>query len=112
MTDAKLRKLLDWHQGPAKDMGHIDNKRMNWVGIQSSNKADPLFKYWTEENEKSLGKLDKHGFYFLDTQLGHLEDQRQTKFEGSFPRIPKDSAAEYLSRLTCNTLGGDSRRNA
>ena len=80
MTDAKLRKLLDWHQGPAKDMGHIDNKRMNWVGIQSSNKADPLFKYWTEENEKALGDLDKHRLYLQDTQMGRLEAQQQIEF--------------------------------
>ena len=46
-----------------------------------------------------------------DTQMGRLETQQQTGFQGSLARIPKYAAAEYLVRITCNMLGNYNRRN-
>ena len=34
MTDAELKKVLDWHQVPAKDMVRIEKREIN--GLESS----------------------------------------------------------------------------
>ena len=98
----ELEVLLLWHGVSKKDhpKGNAAKQAM-WSRIRDTNVPPPPFEKWTEENEKSLVKLQEEDIDVSETALGRAETVFKLQMNASLNRMKEEERLDFIKKLEC-----------